>query len=102
MDNTTNIKDVKPLTAEENQALTKKKLDAEKKVSFLIPLADGEKPGAYDSAAINGNQITVMKGVMVEIPRSFALLFADKYRIQFEAGKESRLDRRSDVQDALV
>jgi Fe-S cluster assembly scaffold protein SufB len=87
--------------AEENRIESKEKLDKEPKVSFLIPLGDQEKPGAYDTACINGNQITVQKGVMVEIPKSFALLFADKYRIQMEAGKDSRLDRRSDVQDAL-
>jgi hypothetical protein len=76
---------------------------------FIIPLADGELPGAYDTVQINcsglpepGYKLTIQKGVMVEIPLPCAELLAAKYRINLTAGQEKRIDRDQKVQDALM
>lgn len=98
-------KEVRPLTAEEQKAIdklpvnvkkiaedTKAILDKRPKVMIMLPLEPGEKEGAYDSAQINGHRYQVRKGEMVALPDCVAELFAEKYRIKMNAGKEKRLD----------
>lgn len=82
-------------------AITKANLEKEPKVNFIIPLTDGEKPGAFDTVQINGYRLTIKKGVLVPLPQSVAQLLANKYRISMEAGRENRIDRASDVEEAL-
>jgi len=41
--------------------MTEEKLAKEPKVSFIIPLADGEKPGASEIVNINGYQLNIKK-----------------------------------------
>lgn len=83
---------------------TQRILDAQPKVNFIIPLSDGEKPGAYETVNINGidgYKATIQKGVMVQIPLAVANLLAEKYRINMTVGEDIRVDRASDVVDAL-
>jgi len=86
--------------------MTEEKLAKEPKVSFIIPLADGEKPGASEIVNINGYQLNIKKGEMVEIPKSVASILADHYRITMNAGADKRIDRHEvkdgiDIQTAL-
>lgn len=76
-------------------------LDRQRKVTFLIPLAEGEKAGSFEEVFINGYRMTIAKGSMVEIPEQVAHMLAEKYRIQLEAGKDMRIDRSENTQSAL-
>jgi hypothetical protein len=71
-------------------------------VNFLIPLADGEKPGAADTVQINGYRLTIKKGELVNVPIQVAKLLAEKYKVNMEAGREKLVDRANDIQDALT
>lgn len=93
------LNDMKLFT--ETAAATKKILDAEPKVSFIIPLIPPEKEGSYEIVNINGYQVTIKKGVMVEIPRSMAEVLANHYRITMSAGSDKLLGRSADVDEAL-
>lgn len=42
------------------------------KVSIHVPLEAGEKKGATEIVSINGVQLNILKGTMVEIPKPFA------------------------------
>ncbi len=86
---------------EDSAAKTKAILDAGPHTMFLIPLAPGEKVGAYEVAELNGHKITVKKGCMVNIPVPFAEIFAKHYQIEMTAGQNMRIDRDKNVQDAL-
>ncbi len=90
-----------PKKAVDIVALTKEKLDAEEHTNFIIPMADGEAEGAYDTVQINGYRLTIKKGVMVNIPISVANLLAEKYRINMTAGMEKRADRDNAHSEAL-
>ena len=81
-------------------ARTKYILDNSEHTNFILPLAEGENNGAYDTANINGYKLTIKKGVMVNIPVAVAQLFAEKYRIAMTAGEDKRADRAG-MADAL-
>jgi len=82
-------------------AETKAILEKSPHINFLIPLVEGEAPGAFEEPQINGFKMKVPKGIMVNIPLPIANLLAEKYRINMEAGKDKRIDRSSEVSDAL-
>lgn len=82
-------------------ARTKAVLDAEEKVHFMIPLAEGEKAGAFHDCFINGYRVSVKKGVMTMVPRSIAELLANHYQVTADAGADFRLDLNEKKQDAL-
>lgn len=69
--------------------------------NFIIPLAEGEQPGAYETVQINGYGLTIKKGTLVNIPMPVAHLLAEKYRIAMEAGRSMRIDRDTKVDEAL-
>ena len=71
---------------------TKEILDNEEQVHFMIPLFEGEKPGAIHECFINGYRYPVKKGIMTMVPRSIADLLANHYKINLEAGADYRLD----------
>jgi hypothetical protein len=81
--------------------ITKKKLEAEEKVHFLIPLTEGEKPGSTKDVFINGARYTIKKGVMTTVPKSVSLILAEHYKVGMEAGTDFRLDLNADKQDKL-
>jgi hypothetical protein len=81
----------------ETKAILKKKPHT----NFIIPLADGEAVGSFETVQINGYKLTIQKGVMVNIPVPVANILAEKYRIAMTAGQDKRIDRAPDVQDAL-
>lgn len=61
---------------------TKALLDAEDKVSFMVPLMPEEKPGMEEIVQVNGHKYTIKKGHMVEVPKTVAMMLARKYRIE--------------------
>jgi hypothetical protein len=81
-------------------AETKAILAKEQKTMFIIPLVPPEKEGAYEIVNINGYQLTIKKGVMVEIPISIANILADHYRISMSAGSDKLLSR-NEVKDGV-
>lgn len=83
-------------------AQTKYILDNSEQVNFVVPLADSELPGAYETTQINGYRLVLRKGDMVKIPIQVAMLIAEKYKIAMNAGSEKRLDNASkETTDAL-
>ena len=70
-------------------------------VRFMIPMAESEKPGAYDTWMRNGYRLQVMKGVFVDLPKPVADDFATHYNIDMETGRNFRLDLNADKQNAL-
>jgi hypothetical protein len=82
-------------------AMTKALLAKEPEVNFLVPLAEGEKPGAVHEVFINGYKMTVPKGVMTIVPKPVAELLGESYRINATAGAEFRLDLNADKQSNL-
>jgi len=93
-----------PIKAEAGKDIigeTKTILDNSEHVNFIVPLAEGEAPGSFEEPQINGYKMKVPKGEMVNIPIQVANLLAEKYRIAMSAGKDKRIDRSSEVSDAL-
>ncbi len=78
---------------------TKYILDNSEHVNFIVPKIEGET-GA-EEVQINGYKLTIQKNVMVSIPKQVAQLIAEKYRINMTAGQEKRVDRATDVSEAL-
>lgn len=80
---------------------TKHILDNSPHVNFIVPKADWEPQGAYETVQINGHKYTIMKGVMVNVPEQVAKLIAEKYRINAEIGKDKRVDTTPEKTSAL-
>jgi hypothetical protein len=80
---------------------TKKTLESEEQVHFLVPLAEGEKPGSVHECFINGYKYSVEKGIMTTVPKSVANLLAQYYSIGMNAGADFRVDLNSQKRDAL-
>jgi hypothetical protein len=88
---------------------------SEPKVSFFIPLAEGETKGATASPQVNGLRINIRKGVMVQIPKSLGDHMAESLNMTVEATesptvtnaitgetKNARLDRQSEKDVAAL
>jgi hypothetical protein len=80
---------------------TKYILDNSEHISFIIPLNEGDAVGSAETTQINGYRLTIQKGVMVNIPKQVAYLLAEKYRIAMTAGQDKRIDRASEITEAL-
>ena len=81
--------------------LTKRKLEAEDKVMFMVPLAVGEKVGAVHDCFVNGYHYQVKKGIMTKVPESIAIMLGIHYQIESEAGAGFRIDNDPAKQNAL-
>jgi hypothetical protein len=95
------VKPAKVSTGVDTVAQTKDILAKSPHVNFIVPLGEGENAGSSETVQINGYRLTIQKGVMVNIPVQVANLLAEKYRIAMTAGQEKRIDRASDVSEAL-
>ena len=96
-----NEPDLSGIDPNDHVAITKARLAAAPKINFIIPLAEGEKRGAYDTVQINGYGLKIQKGVLIPLPEPVAMLLAEKYRITMTAGEEKRVDRSDAVSEAL-
>ena len=81
--------------------IMKEALDKQPKVSFMIPLPEGEKEGAYETICLNGYLMKIKKGKMVELPKQVAEILADSYKIQITAGSDKLISRSKEAEDAL-
>ena len=80
-------------------AQTKYILDNSEHISFLVPQLEGEI--GVEEVQINGYKLTIKKNVPVSIPKQVAALIAEKYKINMEAGADKKIDRATDVSEAL-
>lgn len=80
---------------------TKHITDNEEKVMFMIPLAQGENPGATHECFINGQKYVVQKGAMTQLPKSVVTLLANHYNVVLNAGSDMLIDRDKDHEKAL-
>jgi len=80
----------------------KENLDSQTKINFLIPLLPGEHEGSYETVCLNGYTLKIKKGALVSLPQQVVEILAEKYKVALEAGKESRIDRSPDVEEALA
>jgi hypothetical protein len=80
-------------------AQTKYILDNSEHINFIVPLQPGETD--FETVQINGYKLTIKKNVMVNIPKQVAEILAEKYRIAMTAGQDKRIDRSSDISEAL-
>src|SRR3990167_10427485 len=76
-------------------------LEAQPKVSFMIPLSEGENAGSFQPVTINGYQMRVPKGEIVQVPLQVAEMLAERYNIEMNLGKKNLISRSKDIQDAL-
>jgi len=77
-------------------------LDAQPKVSILIPLEKGEKKGAEQPFTINGYRFTVPKGQMVQVPEQVAEMVAERFNIELEVRSQSLENRDEKTKEALA
>jgi len=81
---------------------TKKALDDSPRVMFMIPKAEWEEVGVYETVTINGYRMVIKKGVMVELPRPVFDILANKYNVEMSAGMGNRLDVNPDKDPSLA
>ena len=81
---------------------TKTILDHAPKVSFMVPLGEGEKPGSEETVQINGYKYTMKKGHMVEIPKPVANLLANKYKVEMEVAQRAQAHATPEKSAALT
>lgn len=79
--------------------LTKKALEAEEKIGFILNFDPGEGPGAYRSVTINGYRCEVRKGVLAKLPVSIVAQLAQSANIEFDAqnNNEKNLNNQSEA-----
>lgn len=82
-------------------AATKAKLDAEPKVSFMCPMQEGDRAGAFETVTINGYRMEVPKGEMVELPISVAKMLGNFFKVSLGAGANMAVSRDAKTQEAL-
>ena len=85
-------------------ARMKEMLEKQPKVRIMIPLEGGENPkDAQLPITINGYRFNVPKGKYVNVPEQVADMIAESYNQTEAAGRDFRLDQRSQAtQDALT
>lgn len=76
-------------------------LDAQPKVSVLIPFAKGEKKGVTQPFTINGYRLNVPKGVMIQVPQQIAEMIAERFNVELEVKGRSLENKGSDAKSAL-
>lgn len=86
----------------------KKHLSEQEKVSIIIPLGRGEKPGeSREHVQINGYIIEyegkpgLPKGMYISVPKQVAEAINNAYNIPQIAGQNLRVDRDTKVSEAL-
>jgi len=72
----------KPVLSRQEQM--KVTLEAQPKISILIPLEKGEGKGAQQPFTINGYRFDVPKGVMTQVPQQVADMVAERFNVELE------------------
>lgn len=71
------------------------------KVTVMAPLMPGDPKDAVEIVSINGVQLNVKKGVMIELPRPFADQIIAHYNITNSIGSESLVSAKKERNAAL-
>lgn len=83
----------------------KANLDAQPKVSIMIPFEVGENPENGKKVPfhcnLNGYALDIPRGVYVEVPRQIADMIKERLESEGKIGAEWRLDRDPSKQEAL-
>ena len=79
----------------------KAQLEAQPKVSILIPLEKGEKKGAVQSFTLNGYRFTVPKGMMTQVPEQVAQMISERFNVELEVRSQSIENRDKEIKEAL-
>ncbi len=91
----------KTTVAKDRATETKKILEEQKQVSFIVPIGENEKEGAIETVQINGYKMEIKKGELVTLPKSVVDLLSEKYRINMIAGRNAKINSRPDKMTAL-
>ena len=81
---------------------TKAQLDALPKVRILVPSKPGEPDGITLDVTINGYKYSIPKNVMVDVPQTVAEIIAESEKLTLDAGKNMKVGRSKEVDDALL
>jgi hypothetical protein len=80
-------------------------LDAQPKVSIMIPFEVGENPENGKKVMfhcnLNGYAMDIPRGVYVEVPRQVADMIKERLESEGKIGAEWRIDRDAEKQEAL-
>ena len=95
--------------------IMKKKLEAQPKVRFLLPLEGSEKQGvvewrtgkngekyqyvvsgSVETVQLNGYKYFIPKGIFVDIPEQVAQVLSESYKLTASAGSNISMDRIDD------
>jgi hypothetical protein len=76
-------------------------LEAQPKVSIMIPLDRGEKRGAVQPFTINGYRFNVPKGVMTQVPEQVAQMVSERFNVDLDIRSRSIENRDQDAKSAL-
>lgn len=87
--------------AQDNMSLTKKRLDAEEKVNFMLPVDPSDSANLPEEVTINGVRTVVPRGEMTLIPVSVQKILMEKYKIHNNLGKNALAGRSKAVEEAL-
>ena len=79
----------------------KAQLEAQPKVSILIPLEKGEKKGAVQPFTLNGYRFTVPKGMMTQVPEQVAQMISERFNVELEVRSQSIEQRDKEIKEAL-
>jgi len=79
----------------------KAQLEAQPKVSILIPLEKGEKKGAVQPFTLNGYRFTVPKGMMTQVPEQVAQMISERFNVELEVRSQSIENRDKEIKEAL-
>jgi len=79
----------------------KAQLEAQPKVSILIPLEKGEKKGAVQPFTLNGYRFTVPKGMMTQVPEQVAQMISERFNVELEVKSQSIENRDKEIKEAL-
>ena len=79
----------------------KAQLEAQPKVTILIPLEKGEKKGAVQPFCLNGYRFTVPKGQMTQVPEQVATIISERFNVELEVRSQSIEQRDKETKSAL-
>ncbi len=82
-------------------AIMKKQLDAQPKITIMIPLGLGEPRGATHPVQLNGYRLNIRKGVYVDVPLQIAKVVMESQQLTEEALNNYYLMNAEGVSQAM-
>lgn len=81
-----------PMSYEEKRLRTRDVLNAQPKVSMMIPLLDKEKEGSTEVVVINGYSYIIKKGERVDVPEAVANILDERFKTLSQLGKTAGVE----------